>query len=252
MPYLTVDKIRIYYVKKGKGKPLVFLHGAFMDISAYEEAIDLLSKKYCVYAMDFPFHGKSDGLKNYATLSSFAQILSKCINQLRLKNPSICAHSAGCIVAICYASKNKVQELILIEPSGLRYFRRKLDFFLRIIYTKFFAVCMSNASAKRKINLYKSGFFNFFKNITRKQFLYLLEREFEKDYISEMQKINCKVTVLWAKSDELLPFKYSNQFMKNLRHAHLLEIEGPHDWIILNPDKIKCILETYAAPKQKF
>ena len=100
--FLTINNTKIHYIKKGKGQPLIFLHGIFLDTSVYKEFIDILSSNFKVYAVDLPFHGKSGNIKGEVSVNSYYLILKGFISKLKIKNPVILASSAGALPAIVY------------------------------------------------------------------------------------------------------------------------------------------------------
>ena len=64
-PALSPKKIQIkdhtiFYTMKGKGKPLLLIHGYGAGIWVWEKQIEALSQFYRVYALDLIGHGFSD------------------------------------------------------------------------------------------------------------------------------------------------------------------------------------------------
>jgi len=60
--FIEVDGVRLHYLEKGSGSPVVLLHGnqAMADDFAISGAIDLLAEKYRVIAFDRPGFGYSE------------------------------------------------------------------------------------------------------------------------------------------------------------------------------------------------
>src|SRR5689334_6995540 len=60
--FITVDGVRLHYVERGTGTPLVLLHGNGSMIEDFQSSglIDLAAKKYRVIAIDRPGFGHSD------------------------------------------------------------------------------------------------------------------------------------------------------------------------------------------------
>lgn len=240
MVFIKIDNIELNYTKLGKGNPFIFLHGIFFDSSPYKKLINILSDFYTVYAIDLPMHGKSEKPKKYLHISNFSEIIKKFINKLNIRNPVICAHSAGSLIAIDYASKNKIKELILIGPAGIKYYDSKIALLFRIIVVKtLFSIFWNpiKALSNLKVNLY-----NLFRNIFNKNFWILFDKNFKGDYSSKMRKIKCRTKLVWAKYDEITPLKYASDFQKNIKNSKLIVIKGSHDWPVLRPKEImKCV-----------
>ena len=60
--FITVDGVRLHYLERGTGSPLVLLHGNGSMIQDFESSglIDLAAKTYRVIAFDRPGFGYSD------------------------------------------------------------------------------------------------------------------------------------------------------------------------------------------------
>ena len=80
--YIDIDGIKIHYLVKGKGKDAIFITGVFGDIKRYDEIINILSKKYRVWAFDLPLHGKSGKLKKGFSLDGLVNLTSEPPNVL--------------------------------------------------------------------------------------------------------------------------------------------------------------------------
>lgn len=64
--------IRLHYLEKGKGTPLLLLHGNGESAEYFEHQISFFSEKYHVYALDTRGHGKSSRGEAPFTLEQFA------------------------------------------------------------------------------------------------------------------------------------------------------------------------------------
>lgn len=119
MPYIKINGIRLYYIDKGKGKTLLFLHSWMADHSVYEHQINEMSKKYRVIAIDLRGHGKSTKAKVYRP-DVFSKDLNVFIRKLGLKNITLIGSSLGGNIAAHYAIYHKegIDSLILINTSA--------------------------------------------------------------------------------------------------------------------------------------
>lgn len=251
MPSIEIENINIHYTKSGSGLPFILLHGTFLDSSAYKELIEILSNYYEIYAIDMPMHGKSDKPKKYLTIPEFSDLLKKFVVKMNIQKPVICAHSGGSLVAIDYVLKNQIKELVLIEPAGLRLSKSLFTLMLNIMIIKpIFALFWSPI---RAINLIRSGLYNIIRNAFNENYWNLINENLEKDYSEEMKKISCPTKLLWAKYDELIPYKNSSLFQRNIKNSKVISINGSHDWPVLKPKEImKYINDSVSSsPTQK-
>ena len=58
--YVTVNGVRMRYLKTGKGPVVVLLHTLRTQLDLFHKVIPELSKDFTVYAPDYPGHGYSD------------------------------------------------------------------------------------------------------------------------------------------------------------------------------------------------
>lgn len=236
MGLIHIVNIKINYVEKGSGQPFILIHGIFYDSSGYKKLIKILSDFYKIYAIDLPMHGKSEKPKEYLSILKFSKILKEFITKLKIKNPIICGHSGGTLIAIDYASKNKIKELVLIEPAGIKYYNSKAWLIFKIFILKTFFSILWNPL--KTLNIIKVGLYNIIRNIFNKNYWILFEENFRKDYSNEMRKIKCPTKILWANFDEIIPFKFSKEFKKKIENSEIIKINGNHDWPIIRPKEV--------------
>lgn len=112
------EGVNLHCWKKGKGAPLVLLHGITDNGRCWGRVADDLAESYTVYAPDARAHGKSDAP---ATGYSYAEYAADVVELLRERghaNAIVMGHSFGGMVAITLASAfpDAVSRLILVDP----------------------------------------------------------------------------------------------------------------------------------------
>lgn len=232
MGLIKLNNIRVNYIEKGKEKPFILIHGIFYDSSGYKKLISILSQSFKVYAIDFPMHGRSEKPKKYLSISDFSMILKEFIKKLNIKNPIVCGHSGGALVAMDYASKNKIKGLILLDPP-VRYYNSKLWFFFKILVVKTFFDLFWNLTETLKI--VRTSLYNIFKNVFNKNYWRLVKENLREAYNF---KIDCPTKIFWGRFDEIMPYKFAGSFQENIKNSELIVVEGNHDWPILKPEEI--------------
>jgi pimeloyl-ACP methyl ester carboxylesterase len=235
MGVVNLNGLDIYYSVKGSGKPLIFLHGIFSDSKCYENFTDILAENYKVFAIDLPMHGGSGNPKKKLKVKDLSDFVGKFINEFKLRNPVICAHSGSTLIAINYASRNKVSKLMLIEPVA-EYYNSKTWLFLKL-FVKSILNFFKNPFRALESSL--RGVYNIKRNFFNKYYWSLINDGLKKNYASEMKKIKDPVVIYWGKYEGIFPFKLSKEFGKKFRRAKVVEIKGSHDWPILWPEKIR-------------
>lgn len=128
--FVEVDGIRLHYVERGQGQPVVLLHGDGSMLQDFESSglIELAAQKYRVIAFDRPGYGYSDRPRTTIwTPQAQARLLHKAMQQLGVEQPIVVGHSFGTQVAIALGLDfpNDVKSLVLL--SGYYYPTPRLD-----------------------------------------------------------------------------------------------------------------------------
>ena len=128
--YVTVDGVRMHYVERGEGTPLVLLHGNAVHLGDFEVSglIDRLAQRFRVIAFDRPGFGHSERPRDRLwTAEAQASLVDRAMAQAGIRNPIVVGHSWGTLVALELALRPSahVQKLILI--SGYYYPTARLD-----------------------------------------------------------------------------------------------------------------------------
>lgn len=128
--FLNIDGVRLHYVERGSGEPLVLLHGNGSMIQDFESSglIDLAAKRYRVIAFDRPGYGHSDRPRSTVwTPEAQADLIHAALAQLGVERATILGHSWGCSVAVALA--HKYPDLVggLVLASGYYYPTARLD-----------------------------------------------------------------------------------------------------------------------------
>lgn len=107
-----------YYVKSGKGRPLVLLHGMPTNSSLWEKMMPYLASKYSVYAFDLLGFGKSSRPdSSEIDIMSQAAFFMNVLKRLGLSDIVLVGHDIGGGIAqiITIRNKVKIKALILID-----------------------------------------------------------------------------------------------------------------------------------------
>src|SRR5436190_19200464 len=122
--FLEVNGVRLHYVERGSGAPLVLLHGNGSMIQDFESSdlIDLGANSYRVIVFDRPGFGHSDRPRNVVwTAAAQAELINSAVHRLGVSHAIVLGHSSGASVAVALALKypKLVQGLLL--ASGYYY-----------------------------------------------------------------------------------------------------------------------------------
>jgi len=104
-----------YYIEKGQGVPIIFLHGNGEDSTYFKNQIDKFSEMYHVYAMDTRGHGKTPRGVMPFTIRQFADDLLAFMDKHGIEKAHLLGFSDGGNIAMVFSLRypDRVNRLIL-------------------------------------------------------------------------------------------------------------------------------------------
>jgi len=128
--FVTIEGVRLHYVERGTGTPLVLLHGNGSMIEDFQSSglIDLAAEKYRVIAFDRPGFGHSDRPRNTVwTPEAQADLIAEALKRIGVSRAIVLGHSWGTLVALALAAKHPEQIQALVLASGYYYPNARAD-----------------------------------------------------------------------------------------------------------------------------
>ena len=204
--------ISLHFVEKGRGKPLILLHGNGEDGSYFEHQIDCFSADYRVIALDTRGHGQSPRGEKPFSIVQFAEDLHDFMDENGIDQAILLGFSDGGNIALTFALKypERVERMIVdganLFPSGVKpLYQWPIEIGYRI--AKMFA----KKSKKAKQNAEMLG---------------LMVNEPHIDPV-ELARLTMPVLVV-AGTKDMIKDKHTRLIYKSLPNARLSIIEGDH------------------------
>ena len=122
--FVTVDGVRLHYIQKGEGPPVVLLHGNVVTAEDFRTSgvLELLARRHRVIAFDRPGFGYSDRPHGSAwSARAQANLLRDALVILGVNRPVILGHSWGAAVALALALNHPTSARGLVLLSGYYY-----------------------------------------------------------------------------------------------------------------------------------
>ena len=122
--FVEVDGVRLHYVERGTGSPVVLLHGNGVTLQDFEASgvLDLAAANHRVLAFDRPGFGYSDRPRDRIwTPQAQAAILARALAQLGVGPAVVVGHSWGTLVALAMALDHGQAVRGLVLLSGVYY-----------------------------------------------------------------------------------------------------------------------------------
>jgi pimeloyl-ACP methyl ester carboxylesterase len=128
--FLKVDGIRVHYLDRGQGTPVLLLHGNAVGLEDFVVSglIDRLAERYRVIAFDRPGYGHSERPRDRLwTPDAQAALVHKTFSQLGIAQPIVLGHSWGALVALALALRESAAVRRLVLISGYYFPTPRLD-----------------------------------------------------------------------------------------------------------------------------
>ncbi len=119
MPHIPADDLDIYYLEKGEGTPVVFVHGNWTTSTEWEPVLERLPTGYHGLAPDVRGRGQTTGPDNSYTMPELAADLRAFVDALHLDTFHLVSHSLGSAIALQFAleSPDRLKTLTVLAPG---------------------------------------------------------------------------------------------------------------------------------------
>ena len=130
--FLDVEGVRLHYIERGHGDPLVLVHGNGTMIQDFtvSDIVDDLASRYRVIVIDRPGYGYSTRPRQLWTPRAHARLFQKALAQLGITRAMVYGHSWGTLVAVALALEFPTLVRGLVLGSGYYYPTVRADVFL--------------------------------------------------------------------------------------------------------------------------
>ena len=128
--FITVDGVRLHYLTRGTGTPILLLHGngSTAEDMVASGLLDRLARNHLVIVPDRPGYGYSDRPRGIVWHPRRqAELMLGLMDRLGIERPVVVGHSWGALVAVALAlaAPERVRGLLLL--SGYYYPTARLD-----------------------------------------------------------------------------------------------------------------------------
>ena len=212
---IQIKDIILNYEVSGVGPPLLFLHGWGCDLRSFDKIKAQINEDFTVYQLDLPGFGLSE-IKEPYSISYYAEIVYKFCLKLKIINPTIVGHSFGGRIAIMYASKYKVDKLVLVASPGVKERFNLIKWFKIKIYKIF-----------KRFNLKPNMGSTDYKNasILLKE---VLVKAVNYDLTLELGKIKCETLLIYGKKDRTVKPYVGKKIKSKIENSGIVFLDCAH------------------------
>ncbi len=117
---VSVNGVELHYVERGRGEPLILLHGGQGDYRSWAPQMEELSRSFRVisYSRRYNYPNDNPLTPSYRSAHTDAEDLASFIRHLKLGRVHLVGTSAGALAALVLATQHPgmVRSLVLAEP----------------------------------------------------------------------------------------------------------------------------------------
>lgn len=131
MATMVTDQGIVHYEVLGRGRPVILLHGWLGSWALWRDTMEVLSKEFRTYSLDFFGFGESLDRSANFSVSNFVQLVNQFMERLGIPKAPIVGHSMGGTVALGVALKypqKTVKTIVIGSPID----GESLNFFLKL------------------------------------------------------------------------------------------------------------------------
>jgi len=213
---INVKSNDINYIQYGEGKDIVLLHGWGQNIEMMRPLGEKLSKNFRITILDLPGFGESSEPTSNLTIYDYNDILEEFLDKLKINNPILIGHSFGGRISIIYASKNKVDKLVLFgSPCIARQNKPSLKVRILKFMKKVPVINKLEGFAKKHMGSrdYKAA-----SDMMRK----ILVNTVNQDLSDNCKKIKCPTLLIWGDNDTEVSVEEAKEIENMIDDAGLI------------------------------
>jgi len=244
---IEVDGMNIHYKDEGKGPVLILIHGVCASLHTWDGWTERLKGHYRVIRMDVPGFGLTGPAPDpsFYNIDGGINLFEKLVAEMKLEKFSIAGNSLGGYIAWKYTLKHpdKVEKLILVDSVG---FPQKLPGLLAFASNPIIRPFAKHVMPRFLIDGAVKEVFGDKSKATKEikdRYFELAMREGNKggmiDVFTEMRRLchnknlsdgikdlKPPTLVMWGTKDIWIPFKYFDNWKKELPTAKFIQYEG--------------------------
>jgi pimeloyl-ACP methyl ester carboxylesterase len=237
---IVVDGVRVQVLEAGKGRPLVYLHGAGAG-RGFDELLPLSEKHRLIVPIHPGFGGSDDDLRINAMLD-YVVHYATLFDQLGLNEPvDLIGHSLGGWIASLFTilQGHRVRRLALACPAGLRVPEHPGADLFMIPAEKLASTLVASpevlakmTSAEVTVDM-KVARYREMTSLAR----VIWERSYDPKLDRWLKRVGVPTLILWGEQDRVLPVQQAERWAERLGAkaqtatfdgvGHLVFIETP-------------------------
>ena len=249
--YYKNNDINMYYEVYGKNNynKVLILPGWGETRKTFYDLINSLKEKFKVYIVDYPGFGNTKFPNKDLDIYDYAILIRNFMNDNKIINPVIIAHSFGGRISIILNGlyKVKIRKMILIDIAGIR--RKSLKRYIRQkIYKlrKKMVYFLPREKRIKNLNKLRKEYGSSDYNNLDKNMYQTFKNVINEDLRKHVKSITSKTLLLWGFKDTSTPIKDGYYLNKRIKESHLIIFpNGTHFVYLEYKNEICNIIQKY-------
>lgn len=212
--------INYKYINSSKKTTLVFLHGWGQNIQMMEPLANGFEKDFNILIVDLPGFGKSEEPHNTWTVYDYADCINELIKSLNIKDVILLGHSFGGKISLIYASKYKVNKLIVFASPFCKEIKKVP------LKTKIYKIIKKTPGLKVFTNIVKNMIGSVDYKNASETMRNILVSTVNLEIYEDIKKIKCPTLIIWGTLDTAVPIKRAYELEKLIDDAGVVAYEG--------------------------
>lgn len=246
---LQINGVSLHYDVSGDGDPLILMHGWGCDHTTVASIARVASETNRVYNLDFPGFGKSDEPDGVWGVEEYTDLVEKLCVAEKIENPILIGHSFGGRVSILYASRNKVNKLILVDAAGIKP-ERSLKYYIKVysfkLSKKIYRLLLGKDKAEKRIEKMRAEKGSSDYASASPKMRAIMSRVVNEDLTGRLHLIESPTLLIWGENDTATPLKDAKKMERLIPEVGLVSFPGCGHYSFLdNPIQFQAVLRSF-------
>ena len=233
MDAIDVNGIHLAYERRGKGTPMVLLHGFPLDHHLWDDIAPLLEDNFDLILPDLRGFGESTTVDSFYAMEDFASDVAGLLDYLGIPKAALVGHSMGGYIALAFARlyPERVSGLGLVASqaaadaperregrykSAAEVADKGIASVVEMMTTKFTSDPRLQEAARQSMERQPPA-----------AYIGALKAMAERvDSTPLLSSIQYPVVIVHGDADALVPIDRAREVKAAVPHAHLVEISG--------------------------
>lgn len=246
---IGLDVQKLSYEVTGAGHPLILMHGWGCSLETVKSIAQEASRTHKVFNIDLPGFGNSSEPSTVWGIEEYTALIERFVKALGLTAPVLAGHSFGGRISILFASRNRVDKVVLIDAAGVKP-KRSLKFRLKIYSFKLAKSIVKILFTKKKRDEIiekmrkKRGSADY--QSASPMMRAILSKTVNEDLKSVMPSITAPTLLIWGAKDTATPVSDAKTMERLIKGSGLVIFDDAGHYSFLdNPYGFRAVLSSF-------